>query len=106
MLLRVALTPLLSSAVEASTLLVVPRPSATIFQFRGRRRTLTPSPWLPPVAERSHQDYLDDENRALLHEVVIAEKRSAICLAAASTQGCEATVAEIELPTRRVGKLF
>ncbi|CAJ0598742.1 unnamed protein product [Cylicocyclus nassatus] len=105
MLLRVALTPLLSSAVEASTLLAVPKPSVTLFQSRGRRRTLTPSPWLPPVAERSHEDFLDDANRTLLCEVVAAEKRAAMSLAATSTQQCEAALAEIEPPVRRVGLL-
>ncbi|KHJ93906.1 DNA-directed RNA polymerase II subunit RPB2 family protein [Oesophagostomum dentatum] len=105
MLLRVGLSPLFSSAVEASALLIVPRPSASTVQFRGRRRTLTPSPWLPPVSEKSHADSLDDENRALLHEVVAAERKAAASLALASSQQSEATIADIEPPTRRIGLL-
>ncbi|EPB72072.1 ribosomal protein L3 [Ancylostoma ceylanicum] len=105
MLLRAAVTPLLCSAVEASTLLIVPKPSASVFQFRGRRRTLTPSPWLPPVAEKSHDDFLDDGNRALLRELVAAERSAAMSLATASSHEAEAKVADIEPTTRRVGLL-
>nr|CDJ94308.1 Ribosomal protein L3 domain containing protein [Haemonchus contortus] len=103
-MLRVALSPLLSPAIETSQLLITSVPSAVILQTRGRRRTLTPAPWLPPVYERVHADYLDDSNRELLREVKEAEKSCANHLSAPSSQS-EAKIAEIELPTRRVGLL-
>ncbi|KAK6036338.1 hypothetical protein COOONC_26157, partial [Cooperia oncophora] len=104
-MLRVALSPLLSPAVETSRLLITSSPSAVTVQSRGRRRTLTPAPWLPPVYERTHADYLDDSNRALLQEVISAEKICAENSAMMRTQESEAKIADIELPTRRVGLL-
>ncbi|WKX99493.1 hypothetical protein Q1695_014405 [Nippostrongylus brasiliensis] len=103
-MLRVALSPLLSPAAETSRLLIASIPSTVFLQSRGRRRTLTPPPWLPPVYERNNLDYVDDTNRALLREVISSERALAASSAAEKTsQEFNAAIADIGDTTRRVG---
>ncbi|KAK6022167.1 50S ribosomal protein L3 [Ostertagia ostertagi] len=105
-MLRVAVSPLLSTAVDTSRLLITVIPSAVILQSRGRRRTLTPAPWLPPVHERVHADYLDDSNRlGVTARGYICREEMRGHSAATKSQEGEARIADIELPTRRVGLL-
>ncbi|KAK6041292.1 hypothetical protein COOONC_21202 [Cooperia oncophora] len=56
-MLRVALSPLLSPAVETSRLLITSIPSAVTVQSRGRRRTLTPAPWNHVVSVISPEEW-------------------------------------------------
>lgn len=103
-MLRVALAPLLFPANEGTRLFLAAFP-VSIFQSRGRRRTLTPAPWLPPVYEKSHADFLDDENRALTQDVISAEKSLFVNLAAASSENSDSRFEDIGPTTRRVGLL-
>lgn len=100
-MLRVAVVPLLFPANEGTRSFIAAIPT-TIFQSRGRRRTLTPAPWLPPVYERSHANYLDDQNRALIQDVICAEKSVFDNLARCSQSGVSNSE-EIGPTTRRVG---
>lgn len=77
--------------------------SPSVFQARGRRRTLTPPPWLPPMYERNHVDYMDDTNRALLRDVMSAENSAATT--STSTDPVDVKIADLEESTRRVGLL-
>ncbi|KJH47860.1 50S ribosomal protein L3 [Dictyocaulus viviparus] len=97
----------LSLVNEGSRLFAASFSAKIIFQSRGRRRTLTPAPWLPPVYERCHVDYVDDENRlifySLIEDVISAEKDFFVSSAASSSKNSTCKFEEIGPDTRRVG---
>ncbi|CAI4230453.1 unnamed protein product [Auanema sp. JU1783] len=103
-MLRAAVSSLISPSCESSQkLLLFSTPCAT--QTRGRRRTLTPPPWTPPVFEKGHTDLIDDANKALLKKVSELELDQNVKTSQLKAAECSAELSEIPSDTRRVGLL-
>ncbi|CAB3402950.1 unnamed protein product [Caenorhabditis bovis] len=78
--------------------------SSQMQQSRGRRRTLTPAPWLPPVHEPSHSKTpLSPDTKQLLEKVLETENQILEKTANDSLLETAAVIAEIPENTRRTG---
>uniref|UniRef100_A0A1I7U346 Large ribosomal subunit protein uL3m n=1 Tax=Caenorhabditis tropicalis TaxID=1561998 RepID=A0A1I7U346_9PELO len=74
-------------------------------QQRGRRRTLTPVPWLPPIKERIPRAsvLMNEETKSLLESVVEKERLVSTTLARQCAQETHVSVSDIPESSRRVG---
>ncbi|CAD6188325.1 unnamed protein product [Caenorhabditis auriculariae] len=75
-----------------------------ITQVRGRRRTLTPAPWLPPVNdENTNKNVLDSSTKSLLDEVITADIVNTVKKGVDASSEATASISEIPFTSRRVG---
>lgn len=103
-MLRAAVSSLVTPSAESTQQLLV-LASSSVVQTRGRRRTLTPAPWVPPVYEKNKGDIIDDENKKLLHQVFEAERQLIVAARTSDVAEQSAQIADIAPTTRRVGLL-
>lgn len=79
--------------------------SGLISQQRGRRRTLTPVPWLPPVKEHVPKSSFDlsQKTKSLLEDVIKKETLATSSLAHQNSHETNVSIVDIPRSSRRVG---
>lgn len=79
--------------------------SGLVCQQRGRRRTLTPVPWLPPVNENIPKAgiLMNKDTKSLLESVIEKETLIASTLSRQTVHESTSTISDISVSSRRVG---